>query len=150
MNSKLKLFTVGFTKKTAEHFFEMLAENGVKRIIDVRLKNTSGLSGFSKKNDLKYFLKKIGNIDYTHLTELAPTAEILDAYKKKEITWTEYERKYNELIYTRNIENSVSDEILEGGCLLCSEHDHFHCHRRLITEYLGEKYPRELDVINLK
>jgi uncharacterized protein (DUF488 family) len=136
----MKLFTIGFTKKSAEKFFTRLKDAGVKRLIDVRLNNVSQLAGFTKKNDLQYFTKAICNIDYVHLTELAPTAEILDPYRKaKNGDWDSYERQFLDLMRSRHIENTPR-EILDGGCLLCSEDKPHHCHRRLVAEYLNEHW----------
>lgn len=82
MNSETTVHTIGFTKKTAAEFFELLRKSGTKRVVDVRLNNVSQLAGFSKRDDLKFFLKEICDIDYIHEPLLAPTADILDAYKK--------------------------------------------------------------------
>lgn len=136
----MKLFTIGFTKKSAEQFFARLKDAGVKRLVDVRLNNISQLAGFTKKDDLPYFAKAICNIDYVHLPELAPTAEILDPYKKaKNGDWDLYERQFLELMRARHIEKTPR-EILHGGCLLCSEEAPHHCHRRLVAEYLKEHW----------
>jgi uncharacterized protein (DUF488 family) len=133
----MKLFTIGFTKKSAETFFTRLKNAGVRRVIDVRLNNVSQLAGFTKKDDLRYFTKTICNIDYVHLPELAPTAEILDPYKKaKNGDWELYERQFLDLMRSRHIESTIPREILDGGCLLCSEEKPHHCHRRLVAEYL--------------
>ena len=141
----MKLFTIGFTKKSAEAFFTRLKNAGVKRLIDVRLNNVSQLAGFTKKDDLRYFIKAICNIDYVHLPQLAPTAEILDPYKKaKNGDWQLYERQFLELMRSRHIENT-SREILDGGCLLCSEEKPDHCHRRLVAEYLKDQW-RDVDI----
>jgi uncharacterized protein (DUF488 family) len=132
----MKIFTIGFTKKSAEAFFTRLQNAGVKRLVDVRLNNISQLAGFTKKDDLRYFLKAICNIEYVHLPELAPTAEMLDAYKKqKNGDWELYERRFLDLMRSRQIENTAR-EILADGCLLCSEEKPLHCHRRLVAEYL--------------
>lgn len=136
----MKIFTIGFTKKTAETFFSRLKDAGVKRLIDVRLNNVSQLAGFTKKDDLRYFTKTICDIDYAHLPELAPTADILDPYKKaKNGDWQAYERRFIDLMRARSIEN-LSREILDEGCLLCSEETPHHCHRRLVAEYLKEHW----------
>lgn len=136
----MKIFTIGFTKKSAETFFTRLKNAGVKRLVDVRLNNVSQLAGFTKKDDLRYFTKAICGIEYVHLPELAPTADILDPYKKvKNGDWPLYERHFLELMRARHIENTPR-EILEGGCLLCSEEKPHHCHRRLVAEYLKEKW----------
>ena len=100
------------------------------------------LAGFTKKEDLKYFTKAICGIDYVHLPELAPTAEILDPYKKqKNGDWALYERQFLDLMRSRRIEESVPRDILDGACLLCSEGKPDHCHRRLVAEYLKEEWP---------
>ncbi|HXM64928.1 MAG TPA: DUF488 domain-containing protein [Terriglobales bacterium] len=137
----MKLFTIGFTKKSAETFFTLLKNAGVKRLIDVRLNNVSQLAGFTKKDDLRYFTKAICNIEYVHLPELAPTADILNPYKKaKNGDWQSYERQFLELIRARHVEDTTSRELLDGGCLLCSEEKPHHCHRRLVAEYLKDKW----------
>ena len=136
----MRIFTIGFTKKSAEAFFTRLQNAGVKRLVDVRLNNISQLAGFTKKDDLRYFLKAICNIEYVHLPELAPTAEMLDAYKKqKNGDWELYERRFLDLMRSRQIENTAR-EILTDGCLLCSEEKPLHCHRRLVAEYLKEHW----------
>ena len=136
----MTIFTIGFTKKPAERFFTLIQNAGVKRLIDVRLKNVSQLAGFAKKDDLRYFTKTICGIEYAHLSELAPTAEILDPYKKaKKGDWELYERRFLELMRSRQIEDTPR-ELLDGACLLCSEEKPHHCHRRLVAEYLKEHW----------
>ena len=136
--SDIKLYTIGFTKKSAEQFFTTLLHNDVRNVIDVRLNNISQLAGFAKHLDLQYFLKKIDNIDYTHRPDLAPTGELLKAYRKKTIDWDTYEREFITLLRQRSIEGSVDPKTLDRTCLLCSEAEPLHCHRRLVAEYLRE------------
>ena len=137
----MKIFTIGFTRKSAETFFTRLKNAGVKRLVDVRLNNVSQLAGFTKKDDLRYFTNEICHIDYMHVPALAPTADILDPYKKqKNGDWPLYERQFRALIEQRRIEETVPREVLDGGCLLCSEEKPHHCHRRLVAEYLSEKW----------
>ena len=136
----MKLFTIGFTKTSAEHFFARLQEAKVERVVDVRLNNVSQLAGFAKRDDLRYFLDVIGGIKYTHLPELAPTKEILDGYKKGKLVWAEYEKRFNELIANRRIEERVAKDIIDQGCLLCSEDTPDRCHRRLVAEYLQHQW----------
>lgn len=145
---KLKIFTIGFTKKTAEDFFTILKANGVKRVIDVRLNNVSQLAGFSKRDDLRYFLREICDIDYEHKPELAPTKGILDDYKKQKGKWSIYEEKFLKLMTDRKIEENLSAELLDRGCLLCSEHKPDHCHRRLVAEYIDIKWGN-IEIIHL-
>lgn len=136
----MRIFTIGFTKKSAEDFFSRLLNSGVKRIIDVRLNNVSQLAGFSKKDDLKYFLRKICDVDYLHLLSLAPTQSMLDGYKKERGVWQNYEREFVSLITSREIEKTLSREVVADGCLLCSEDKPVRCHRRLVAEYLQNKW----------
>lgn len=140
MSSYVDLFTIGFTQKTAQKFFDTLVKSGIKRVIDTRLNNVSQLAGFTKKTDLEYFLKKIGNIEYIHILELAPTKDILDEYKKNKGEWSTYEQKFLHLMTEREIEKKVKPELLDGGCLLCSEAKPHYCHRRLVAEYLSTKW----------
>ena len=132
----MRVFTIGFTKKSAESFFEMLRKAGAKRVVDVRLNNMSQLAGFAKKNDLAYFLEKICGVGYVHLPALAPSQQMLDEYKKRRGSWQEYERRFLDLMRERRIEETVPRDVLDEGCLLCSEDKPHHCHRRLVAEYL--------------
>jgi len=144
----MKLFTIGFTKKTAEKFFGMLNDAGVKRVVDIRLNNTSQLAGFAKKEDLVYFLKTIGDIDYTHSPELAPTQDIMDAFKKNKGSWEIYAKKFRALLAQRAVEDTIPKKLLDGACLLCSEEKPQKCHRRLVAEYFREKWP-EIEIVHL-
>lgn len=132
----MKIFTIGFTKKNAQKFFETLKKSGAKRVVDVRLNNVSQLAGFAKKDDLAYFLDRVCNMQYVHLPELAPTKDMLDEFKKNGGDWATYEKRFIDLMEKRRIENTVSKEVIAEGCLLCSEDKPHHCHRRLVAEYL--------------
>ena len=136
----MKIFTIGFTKKSAELFFAKLKSAGVKRLIDIRLNNVSQLAGFAKQDDLRYFAKTICGIDYVHLPDLAPTKDILNTYKKNKGDWKVYEHNFLELMKIRRIEDKVPRELLDGGCLICSEDEPHHCHRRLVAEYIKGKW----------
>ncbi len=136
----MKIFTIGFTKKSAEAFFTKLQRAGVKRLVDVRLNNVSQLAGFTKRDDLRYFLKAICDIGYVHLPELAPTQEIMDDYKKHNGDWDLYERQFTALLRARKVEKELDRKSFEGACLLCSEEKPAHCHRRLVAEYLKNKW----------
>ena len=136
----IELFTIGFTRKSAREFFTKLKAAGVRRLVDIRLNNTSQLAGFAKKEDLAYFLHEIGGIEYVHRAELAPTQDILDDYKKKKGDWQAYETKFLRLMADRHVENTVPKELLDRSCLLCSEEEPQHCHRRLVAEYLAAKW----------
>jgi uncharacterized protein (DUF488 family) len=138
--SVIKLYTIGFTKKSAEKFFSLLCDAGVKRVVDVRLNNTSQLAGFAKRDDLRYFLKEICKIDYLHLPDLAPTQEILDEFKKNKGDWTVYKKKFRALLTQRRVEQKMQKTIQHSDCLMCSEESPQHCHRSLIAEYLQEKW----------
>ncbi|NES17994.1 MAG: DUF488 domain-containing protein [Symploca sp. SIO3E6] len=140
MSQQINLFTIGFTQKSAQKFFNTLQQADVKTVIDTRLNNVSQLAGFTKKADLEYFLKTIGKINYVHILDLAPTKDIVDEYKKKKGDWDTYEQKFLQLIANRQIEQKVSPELIDGACLLCSEAKPHQCHRRLVAEYLNDKW----------
>lgn len=144
----MKLFTIGFTKTSAESFFRRLGNAGVRKVVDVRLNNVSQLAGFAKRDDLEFFLAAICGVAYDHRTELAPTQDMLDAYKKARGDWNEYEKRFLDLMARRRIEEIVPPESLDGSCLLCSEDKPHHCHRRLVAEYLKEKWG-EVDIVHL-
>jgi uncharacterized protein (DUF488 family) len=144
----MKLFTIGFTKKTAQKFFGLLRGSGAKRVVDVRLNNVSQLAGFAKKDDLAFFLKEVAGMEYVHVPELAPTQEMLDAYKKEKGDWRLYEQRFLGLMRERKIEEKLPRSIFEGGCLLCSEDKPHQCHRRLVAEYLQQHWG-DVDVKHL-
>ncbi len=145
----MKLFTIGFTKKSAEEFFEAIRASGVRHVIDVRLKNTSHLAGFAKRNDLVYFLDRLLGVQYHHLTAFAPPEDLLAAYRK-DGDWQRYEDEYNKLLHARNPERSIDPSILEErAVLLCSEPTAEHCHRRLAADYLRAELAPGADIIHL-
>jgi uncharacterized protein (DUF488 family) len=136
----IPIYTIGFTKKNAAQFFEKLRNAGVKRVVDVRLNNSSQLAGFSKRDDLKYFLDKILGIEYVEQPLLAPTQPLLDAYKKNGGDWAVYERAFLDLMAERRIEDKIDPALMADGCLLCSEDKPHQCHRRLVAEYLNARW----------
>jgi uncharacterized protein (DUF488 family) len=137
----MEVYSIGFTKKTAEEFFGLLKQAKIRRVVDVRLNNLSQLAAFAKREDLKYFLQEICGAEYVHEVLLAPTQEMLDAYKKKKGTWEEYERAFLKLMKKREIEDKVPRSLFEApAALLCSEETADHCHRRLVLEYLSTRW----------
>lgn len=137
-HKKIRVFTIGFTGKTARQFFTKLKEAGVETVIDVRLNNISQLAGFAKKQDLEYFLSEIAQIRYIYKPNLAPAKDILDGYRKKEIDWVEYERRFKNLLVERDIKNDITPKEFDNACILCSEENPDKCHRRLLAEYLRD------------
>lgn len=145
------LYTIGFTKKSAQEFFETLKLNRIRQVIDVRLNNSSQLAGFTKGNDLKYFLKQLIDVDYTHRPDLAPSKSILDGYKNKVISWEDYENLFEELMLERgSIESIISDlkNNFDSICFLCSEPDADNCHRRLVAEAISSRC-QEVTIVHL-
>jgi uncharacterized protein (DUF488 family) len=136
----MKVFTIGFTKKSAREFFGKLRRPGLQRLLDVRLNNVSQLAGFSKRDDLLYFCEAILSIQYLHLSELAPTQALLDEFKKNHGEWADYEPKFLGLMTQRKVQDTLAREVIDGGCLLCSEATPEHCHRRLVAEYLQRQW----------
>ena len=143
------LFTIGFTKKTAEEFFNLLAENRVKKVMDIRINNTSQLAGFAKGADLAFFANSILGIPYEHRPEFAPTKDLLKRYRDKQTSWPEYEQEYMALVEERDILADIELNELDGVVLLCSEHDQDQCHRRLLAEYLQAHFP-EINIVHLR
>jgi uncharacterized protein (DUF488 family) len=135
----ITLYTVGFTRTSAESFFTLLRDSRVKRIIDIRLNASSQLAGFAKREDLRFFLNAICAIDYMAVPEFAPTKELLDDYRGGACGWEDYERRYRTLLDERDAEHALTRDMLDRGCLLCSEHEPDRCHRRLAADYLAEK-----------
>ena len=144
----IKLYTIGFTGKSAEKFFKLLRNNGVKKIVDTRINNVSQLAGFAKGSDLKFFAGEIGNIDYEHNIDFAPTKELLSRYRDKQMTWQEYEVEYLNLLDMRKIAQKTNIDLLHENCLLCSEHTPEKCHRRLLAEYL-KQVKNDIEIIHL-
>jgi uncharacterized protein (DUF488 family) len=144
----MKIYTIGFTKKSARQFFTLLRESGAKRVVDVRLNNVSQLAGFAKKDDLAYFLRTICRMDYVHEPRLAPTQEMLDAYKKQKGDWRVYEPAFLKLMRERKVEDIIDEEVIADAVLLCSEDTPEHCHRRLVAEYLRDKWG-DVEIIHL-
>jgi uncharacterized protein (DUF488 family) len=144
----IKLYTIGFTKKPAEIFFNLIKDAGVKKIVDTRINNVSQLAGFAKGTDLKFFAKEIGNISYEHNIDFAPSKELLSRYRNKEMTWLEYETEYLNLLDMRKIAQKTNIEKLHENCFLCSEHTPEKCHRRLLAEYL-QHVKGDIEIIHL-
>ena len=145
----MEIYSIGFTQKSASQFFGILKTHGIARLLDVRLNNTSQLAGFAKQADLAYFLREICNANYEHEPLLAPTADILDAYKKHKGDWDIYTKAYLSLIRTRKVESALAEESFQKKTvLLCSEATAEHCHRRLALEYL-QQFWSEVKIIHL-
>ncbi len=145
----IEVFTIGFTRKSAERFFGLLRSSSAKRIVDVRLNNVSQLAGFAKREDLEFFARQLCNMDYVHLPELAPTKEILDAFKKNGGDWDVYADSFLRLMEERRIESTIPKELIHQGCLLCSEDEPDHCHRRLVAEYFQQKWDELVSIRHL-
>lgn len=144
----MKLYTIGFTRKSAADFFGLLRESGAKRVVDVRLRNTSGLAGFSKKSDLPWFLRELCGMDYVHLPRLSPADDLLDAYRQKRVSWDEYEPIFQSIIERRLIRAAIPQDIIADSCLLCSEDKPENCHRRLLAEHF-QRHWGNVEIVHL-
>lgn len=142
-------YTIGFTRKTAAQFFELIRDAGVRSVLDVRRHNNSQLAGFAKKSDLSFFLREICGADYVSLLDLAPGAQMLKAYQSKDVSWQTYEHQYLESLARQGVERKLDASLFERGCLLCSEHEPHFCHRRLAIEYLNDCWGNSLSVTHL-
>lgn len=145
------LYTMGFTQKTAEQFFDLIRANHIELLIDIRLNNKSQLAGFSKGEDLRYFLKEICNCRYEHCIEFAPTKEILDGYKKGKIDWDGYVSEYLPLMNARKAPQRFLKRFgdISNVCLLCSEPTPERCHRRLLAEMINKASPNDISVVHI-
>jgi uncharacterized protein (DUF488 family) len=148
MTTAARIFTIGFTRSSAQSFFGRLKRAEVSRVVHVRLNNASQLSGFAKKDDLAWFLRELDGISYAHATELAPTPELLSAWRAGEIRWEEYERRFLALMHERRVAERYSIGDLDGACLLCSEPGPEHCHRSLVARHFGLAWGG-IDVVHL-
>lgn len=146
----ITLYTIGFTKKNAKKFFGLLKNVGIKKLIDIRINNSSQLAGFAKGADLEFFMKEICNAEYVHITDLAPTKELLKDYQDKVIDWTGYTIIFNKLMQSRRIAERYRVEDLDQCCFLCTEDTPEKCHRRLVAEYIKNHNPdKEIRIIHL-
>lgn len=144
----MKIYTIGFTKKNAQEFFEILRRNKIRQLIDARLNNTSQLAGFTKRGDIEYFLKELCDIDYYHFGFLAPTKEIRGGYIKEK-NWDVYANGYVNLLEERRVLEKLDRSFFEREtCILCSESSPEYCHRRLVAEYL-KKHWDNVEIIHL-
>ena len=144
----MKLYTIGFTRKSAAQFFGLLRESGATRVVDIRRRNTSGLAGWAKKGDLAWLLRELCGMDYVHLPKLAPSDELLDAYRGKQVTWEQYVPIFTRQIERRLIHASMPRDIIADACLLCSEPTPDRCHRRLVAEHL-QRHWGDVEIVHL-
>ena len=141
----MKLYTIGYAGKTAQEFFTILRNAGIKKVIDVRLYPSTKDSGFAKSKDLAFFLRVLCRISYEHRKEFAPTATLLKGYKEGSISWTEYEEQYGNICQARRF---MLTPDMDGCCFLCTEPISEKCHRRLLVEYLA-KQGEDVEVVHL-
>ena len=145
----ITLYTIGFTKKSAEQFFELLKDNNVKQLVDIRISNNSQLAGFAKGKDLSYFVNQICGIKYNHIVDFAPTKNLLDRWHKQDVTWPEYIKEYIEMLDNRDIIKKYGVKQFEKACFLCSEESPEICHRRLLVEYMQRHSLEDVKIIHL-
>ena len=145
----ITLYTIGFTKKSAEQFFNLLRDNDVKQLIDVRISNSSQLAGFAKGKDLEFFVKEICHIPYKHIIDFAPSKELLDQWHKQEVTWEEYVKVYTDLLKDRDVLRKYGVKSFDGSCFLCSEDTPEQCHRRLLAEYFKKHSADPVKIVHL-
>jgi uncharacterized protein (DUF488 family) len=145
----MKVYSIGFTKKTAAEFFTALRQAEIRRLLDVRLHNASQLAGFTKRENLPFFLNELCGADYLHEPFLTPAPDLLEGYRKKRISWQEYEPRFRSTLADRAVEKKIDKTLFHiPTVLLCSEVTATRCHRRLILEYLQEKWGG-IDIVHL-
>ena len=146
----ITLYTIGFTKKNAQKFFELLKNAGVRKLVDIRINNASQLAGCAKGTDLKFFMKAICNAEYEHITELAPTKELLKNYQDKVIDWNGYTVVFKKILQDRHIAERFNVENFDNCCFLCTEDTPEQCHRRLVAEFFKAKNPdKDIRIVHL-
>lgn len=146
----ITLFTIGFTKKNARKFFNLLKNAGVKKLVDIRINNSSQLAGFAKGADLEFFMREICDAEYLHITDLAPTKDLLKNYQDKVIDWKGYTNVFNNLMESRKIAERYRIEDFDKCCFLCTEETPEKCHRRLVAEYFKKQNPdKDVNIIHL-
>ena len=149
-NDMITLYTIGFTKKNAKLFFKLLKDAGVKKLVDIRINNASQLAGFAKGSDLEFFMKEICNAEYIHITDMAPTKELLKDYQNKTIDWNGYVAIFNNMLKDRKIAERFHVENFDKSCFLCTEDTPEQCHRRLLVEYLKKQNPdKDIRIVHL-
>ncbi len=137
----MEVYTIGFTQRSAAAFFGALREAGIRRLLDVRLNNTSQLAGFAKRDDLEYFLRELCGAEYVQEPLLAPTRDMLDGYRKARGSWDAYAEQFRALLAERGVERILDRSLLAGPTvLLCSEPTADRCHRRLVLDYLAARW----------
>src|SRR5689334_1655441 len=138
----MQLYTIGFTKKSAERFFGLLRGSGVQRLVDIRLHPGGQLAGFAKSDDLAYFLRELAGCSYTHMPQLAPTEDLLKSYRKDH-KWPRYVERFEALMDERDVPQTLDRALFEQErcCLLCSEATPEKCHRRLVAERIAAHWP---------
>ena len=145
----IKLYTIGFTKKTSEIFFNLLINNNIEKLIDIRESNTNIYAGFTMKQNFSYFLDKIAGIKYVEMKELAPFKDHRVEYHKDKINnWDAYENNYLKLLDERKVKSVLSKELLNNSVLLCSEPTPEKCHRRLAAQYIKSIF-KDVEIIHL-
>ena len=145
------LYTIGFAGKNAETFFGLLMQNKIRTLVDIRLNNRSQLAGITKAADLPWFLTTIGQINYTYQPELAPDTDLLKDYHRKTLDWQDYTVRFASLLKTRHTDKLLRKlwfELDKPICLLCSEAEADHCHRKLVAEHIS-KLIRKIQIVNL-
>ena len=146
----ITLYTIGFTKKNAQKFFELLKNAGVRKLVDIRINNASQLAGFAKGTDLKFFMRAICNAEYEHITDLAPTKELLKNYQDKVIDWNGYTVVFKKILQDRHIAERFKVENFDNCCFLCTEDTPEQCHRRLVAEFFKAKNPdKDIRIVHL-
>jgi uncharacterized protein (DUF488 family) len=136
----MNIYTIGYTPKTAEQFFELIKKNNIKLLLDIRLNNKSQIAGFTKRENLPYFLWELCQCKYEHCLEFTPNEEM---YNEKKISWERYTRDYIILIESRGTYKNFIDRFAdyENICLLCSESTPDRYHRRLLAEMIIQNNP---------
>jgi len=143
------LYTVGFTRKGAERFFNLLADAGVRILLDIRARPDSQLAGFARGPDLAWFLRRLCNIEYRTVPALAPGKQLLADYRAGALDWGAYTTRYLAELDSDLVQQGLIGLNLDHACLLCAEDSPAQCHRRLAAEWLQLRHPG-LQLVHLR
>lgn len=131
------IYTIGFSGKNQNVFIDILNAADIKMLVDIRLWRVARFVPWASGASLSNIL----DTRYKYMPELAPTKELLSDYKNRKIDWPEYERIFNDLLASRQIEKLFRPADLYKVCFLCTEKSADKCHRRLVVEYLQQHFP---------
>lgn len=129
------VFTIGYGGRSKDQFLELLMANGVKTVVDIRLRPDRASMGIwvkAKTSDkgIEHWLAESG-IGYRSIIELGNV--FLDFSD-----WVSHYQRLMEQAGDLLVERVLT--IPGPLCLMCAEKRVADCHRRIVADYLQRKY----------